>query len=501
MASSNITLSSAVRQNLLSLQSTAAMMSLTQNRLATGKKVNSALDNPSNFFTSQTLSNRASDLNALLDSVGQAQQTLKAADAGLSSLTKLVESAKSVAKQAQQAPKADPSSYTGITVTGTLGAESLGTHDGAAVTVADSTTYSFDIEINGGSAVTATFTSGVGATWADISAGLVADFNTKVGAAAGSTIELVAGAAATDGFTVNALTLDTDFTIDNNTGAGLTDADYDSTSLLDNIVTAGGADGDTLSLTVNGAASPTVITFGAGTGEVSTIAELNTALGTRGTATGTTLTLSVAATTNGTATTLAAASSTAGLATALGINQAVSEAGTETVGAPNATRTSLESDFNAILQQIDQLAADASYNGVNLLDGDDFKVVFNENGTSSLNIEGVSFDMAGLGLNTVTAGGFQDAASIDVEIAKLDGALSSLRNQASKFGSNLSTVQTRQDFTKNMINTLQTGADNLVLADTNEEGANLLALQTRQQLSSTALSLSAQADQAVLRLF
>ena len=79
--------------------------------------------------------------------------------------------------------------------------------------------------------------------------------------------------------------------------------------------------------------------------------------------------------------------------------------------------------------------------------------------------------------------------------------MSTLRTQASKFGSNLTTVQTRQDFTKNLINTLQTGADNLVLADTNEEGANLLALQTRQQLSTTALSLSAQADQAVLRLF
>ena len=101
----------------------------------------------------------------------------------------------------------------------------------------------------------------------------------------------------------------------------------------------------------------------------------------------------------------------------------------------------------------------------------------------------------------VTGAGFQSDGDIDTVITKLDTALSSLRTQASKFGSNLSTVQTRQDFTKNLVNTLQTGADNLVLADTNEEGANLLALQTRQQLSTTALSLSAQADQAVLRLF
>ena len=87
---SGITLSSSVRQNLLSLQDTAALSSLTQNRLATGKKVNSALDNPGNFFTSQSLNNRASDLNSLLDSIGQAQQTLKAADQGITSVTKLV---------------------------------------------------------------------------------------------------------------------------------------------------------------------------------------------------------------------------------------------------------------------------------------------------------------------------------------------------------------------------------------------------------------------------
>src|SRR5581483_3192605 len=113
---SNITLSAGVRANLLSLQSTAALMAATQNRLATGKKVNSALDNPGSFFTSQSLSNRASDLNGLLDSIGQAQQTLKAADQGITSLTKLVESAKSIAKQARQAPQAAAAGYSAITV-------------------------------------------------------------------------------------------------------------------------------------------------------------------------------------------------------------------------------------------------------------------------------------------------------------------------------------------------------------------------------------------------
>ena len=86
-------------------------------------------------------------------------------------------------------------------------------------------------------------------------------------------------------------------------------------------------------------------------------------------------------------------------------------------------------------------------------------------------------------------------------LTNLNNASTTLRSQASAFGANLSIVQIRQDFTKNMFNTLQTGSDNLVLADTNEEAANLLALQTRQQLSTTALSLANQSAQAVLRLF
>ena len=100
--SSGITLTAAVRQNLLSLQNTADLMATTQQRLATGKKVNSALDNPSNFFTSQSLNDRASDLNALLDSIGQATQTLDAANNGITSITQLVQSAKSIAQQARQ---------------------------------------------------------------------------------------------------------------------------------------------------------------------------------------------------------------------------------------------------------------------------------------------------------------------------------------------------------------------------------------------------------------
>src|SRR5204863_9156384 len=147
----DIVLSAGVRQNLLSLQSTANLMSLTQNRLATGKKVNSALDNPGNFFTSQSLNNRASDLNALLDSIGQAQKTLEAADQGISSLTKLVESAKSVAKQAQQAPQPGSSTYNAVALSGNPADETIGTTgNGAALVVANNATYSFTLAVGGG---------------------------------------------------------------------------------------------------------------------------------------------------------------------------------------------------------------------------------------------------------------------------------------------------------------------------------------------------------------
>src|SRR5437016_978410 len=101
---SGIVLSAAVRQNLLSLQDTAALLSTTQNRLATGNKVNSALDNPTNFFTAQGLNNRASDINNLLDSIGNGVQVLQAANTGLTSLQKLVDTAKSIANQVLQAP-------------------------------------------------------------------------------------------------------------------------------------------------------------------------------------------------------------------------------------------------------------------------------------------------------------------------------------------------------------------------------------------------------------
>jgi flagellin len=291
-----------------------------------------------------------------------------------------------------------------------------------------------------------------------------------------------------------------------NTGGGgtlLTANQGHSTSLLDNLLTAGGALDQKLTIAANGGSAQT-LTFGKGENKISTMAELAIELGklTGGitaSLTGSTISVAVASGANATSLTVGGDDpviNQLGLTVSKG-----TQSGAKTDGADSATRTSLQKDYNDVLSQIDTLAKDASYNGINLLNGDDLKVTFNEDGTSSLTIKGARFDSISLGMNQQTGTQFQDNTQIDTIINSIDGALTTLRTQASKFGSSLTTVQTRQDFTKNLINTLQTGADALVLADSNEEGANLLALQTRQQLSSTALSLSAQADQAVLRLF
>src|ERR1700681_1110051 len=110
---SNITLSSGIRQNLLSLQDTAANLTTTQEHLSTGKKINTAFDNPTSYFTSQSLNNRANDLSALLDQIGQGQQTLDAANNGLTSLTSLLEQALSTAQQAQQTTPTAAAATTG----------------------------------------------------------------------------------------------------------------------------------------------------------------------------------------------------------------------------------------------------------------------------------------------------------------------------------------------------------------------------------------------------
>lgn len=342
---SQISLTASMRSNLLSLQNTASLMDQTQERLSTGNKVNSAIDNPSSYYTAQSLNNRASDLNSLLDSMGQAISTIKAADEGIEAITSFVEQAKAVASSA-----------------------------------------------------------------------------------------------------------------------------------LDSKDTA--------------------------------------------------------------------------------------------------TKKSYMDQFNDILDQIDALAKDSGYKGVNLINGDSLDVTFNEDRTSKMTISGQDATTAGLGLSkqtnwmgtvvdtttnvvvtdgkpaskieaktdtilkvgddyykyngaevettgtvdlsnatkltAVTDGGTttyydtetDDATTaINAAIDTITDATSKLRTMSSALGNNYSIVETRQDFTENLVNVLEEGADKLTLADMNEESANMLALQTRQQLAINSLSLASQASQSVLSLF
>ena len=175
-------------------------------------------------------------------------------------------------------------------------------------------------------------------------------------------------------------------------------------------------------------------------------------------------------------------------------------AGVTAAGTLNASRTTFAAQYDALRTQIDQLAADSGYNGVSLLNGGGLKVLFNEKGTSSMSLVGSTDTSTGLGV-VASTGSFQTNFDVNAALTNVANALVTLKNQASTFASNVSVIQARTDFTKSQINTLNSGADGLVLADSNQEGANLLALQTRQQLSSTALSLATQADRNVLRLF
>jgi flagellin-like hook-associated protein FlgL len=135
-----------------------------------------------------------------------------------------------------------------------------------------------------------------------------------------------------------------------------------------------------------------------------------------------------------------------------------------------------------------------------MLNNGSLDVIFNEGGTAKLTIAGFTATSAGLGI-TGSVGSWAATTDIQASLDKLSTALSTLRTKSQTLASNLNVVQTRSDFTTGMINTLTTGANNLTAADMNEEGANMLMLQTRQSLSTTALSLSAQAAQSVLKLF
>jgi flagellin len=489
---SGVTLSPGIRSTLLSLQATAARTNAIQSRLATGKRVVSALDNPTSFFTAQSLNARASELNLLLDNVAQAQQTVKTVTQSIGALSKLVQSAKSLARQSRQA-EPPLTTYDAIEVTGT--ADISGEAAGIATGNVD-TSGGFTANVNG-------LQIQVGATVYTVNSAAPEGINaiiSRINNTSGLNAAVTASLDGTGKFlklTVDST--DTSFQVLNTAAAtalGVAGQSGTSTNLLQAV---SGLSGTSLTVQSGGGGAET-ITFGTGAGQVSTLEELQSALASTGVnawTSGANLSLGVPATAGVQNSLITSGSALA----AFGMAPSSVEYGAVNTTTPDPSRASYQAQYNILLQQIDTLSLDSSYNGINLLSGGNLTATFNESGSSTLSVTGTSLNATGLGLAALTGEDFQSDFAIDEIVGDLDAALASLRAQATRFGSSLAILQTRQDFTGAMTETLKAGSDNLVLADANEEGAHLLALQTRQALSTTALSLSSMVAQAVLRLF
>jgi len=390
----SVSLSQGVLSNLLALQQTTSVINTVQNQLATGKKVNTALDNPTNFFLASNFQNTITTLNSVLDQINIGQRTLDAANTGITDLTNLLQSAQGTLNQAlASAPTTSLLTGTASNLAGTTLLSTLGFAATDVITVNDGTTN------------TTTFT-----------------------ASATQTVQSL----------INFI----------NTG-GNTGNNKDRAELS--------GDGRVLIEGATGAASISITTNSASTTAIQNLGFNATA-------------------TNGTINNTAAAGST------------------------SSTRAALATQFDALRTQIDQLAADSGYNGVSLLNNQSLTVIMNQSATTKLVVAGNNDTSIGLGV-VASTNSFQTNYDVNTAIANINNALATLQNQSSNYTADVAVIQDRTDFTKQTINTLQTGTNDLTLADANQEGASLLALQTRQSLSSTALSLATQADQNVLRLF
>jgi flagellin len=535
---SGIVLSASVRQNLLSLQSTAALLATTQNDLATGNKVNTALDNPTEFFTAQSLNNRASDISNLLDGIGNGVQVLQAANTGITSLQSLVANAQSIANQVLQSPtgydtKSNISSaaisganannllgtaYSNNTLTGTAVTNDA-TTGAAAITAATQLvgtagSTSNDLQspgITNGSVLTV---DGKTISFSTAQTNSITDAlgNVTIGIGVGSTLKVsdvlaaidsITGASAASSVSGGKLVLSTGTAQNLVLGGSGNALAALGLSAGTTAVVPPPLSGQTLTIGATGGGTATSITFGTGAGQISTLNQLNAALAANNLQAGisTTGVINIVATNDAASSTIGAIGGTAVTTSGQAFNGIVGPQAPVVDPSSQATRANLVAQYNNVLTQINTTAQDASFNGVNLLNGDTLKLVFNETGKSTLNIQGVTFNDAGLGLSQLTSGlDFLDSNSANKILSSLDAASTTLRGEASALGSNLSIVEIRQDFSKSLINVLQTGASNLTLADTNEEAANSQALSTRQSIAVSALALANQSQASVLQL-
>lgn len=403
----DISLTASMRTNLLSLQNTQSLMDMTQERLSTGLKVNSAIDNAASYYTAQSLNNRANDLNALLDSMGQGIQTIQAANEGIEAITDFVEQAKAIANSAR-----DVASKTDIKGLQTKFSQGPDTDPKTAT----ATSLEFTVTRTDGTNLDQKLTDAIQA---------VNDaMDTELG-------------------------------------------DKSLEDYVSAVKTAIEAGGEEFAKIVD-------IKVDDKTGKITFTAKAGYNIEATG------------------------AGDLAGLGKDPETGDPTNKV-TSTV-AVNTDRQKYALQFNEILEQIDNLAQDSGYKGINLLQMNTLTVIFNEDRSSQIEVKGVDASSTGLKISN-PVDSWQTDEDINKSITEAENAISELRIMASDYGNYYTIVQNRQDFTKNLINVLTEGADNLTLADMNEESANMLALQTRQQLAINSLSLASQAAQGVLQLF
>ena len=594
-----VVLSSALRSNLLSLQRTQSSIDKVQNVLATGLKVSSALDNPQNFFASQSLKNRSTDLTKLLDGIGQSIQTIKAADAGVTSLTKLVEQAQSIADSARDAigNGAKEAAITGnvdlskVTSNGATGGLTsvTGIGSGSALNfqikdkdgdlvdissagkVAIATGDSIDQlitkindlvnSVTGEAVIKAELTSagklkitaldggtfsvafdydgtGAGNTGNTGLGGVVATAETAGEASADQSLAAALGfgsiAQRTEaGISGGSQVYTTSVTASNNTklvsgafyesgaGTGFAEASDLLTGVRDTengstarFASASAGDTSGIVLTINGSKSSAKIniqgttiqglvdsinndtaignlveaSYDAETGKFS-IAALDASVST----------IKIVLDGDATTTTATKADFDFGTTDTYTADAAsVDEGETFVLASAASILAQYENDYNTVRDQINDLVEDAGYRGVNLINGDTLETYFNEDRSNKLSTVGQTLNADGLGLGVAD---FSTLETIEATANEARAGLANLRSFGGTLSNSLSIIQTRETFTKSLVETLNEGSDKLTIADQNEEGAKLLALQTRQQLGVTALSLAAQAQQSVLRLF
>ena len=585
-----------MRSNLLSLQNISRQVSSTQNKLATGNKVNSAIDNPSSYYTARSLSSRADDLNALLDSMGQAVSTIKAATTALDAAASFLQQATAVANQALENGGV-PAGAVVVSTEADL-RTALANADNKEIIISGEISLNSKIELAAGQKLT-----GIQAYDSSHSGRLI--FNFAAGVTDAGAIMMSDGSEISD-LAIDYTNQSTAIVIDNTSDtykAGIISYQGDKSVNLKNLDITGHSAGDlaagvyvgsgtvyldgklNLDLKSNNSAigfvgnedkidfdeltGPSIIQnadstvtikassdnpssgtsggFGglildmAGTtniessigvflsvlslsgtfnltaledsfalvyvlGELSSTARLNTNLSDNGVFSGWDAKISAGAELMGTDGIYRAdvdtiqADPNSGDYTRIG-DYDPSRLHPQAIAATAANPTVAEADarqYQNILNQYDQLIKDASYKGINLLQSDELGVKFNESGSAALLVKGRNMSSAALGLQIMD---WQTQGDIAQSLKEISAALKSIRSYSAELGNNYSIITSRQDFTENLVNILTEGADKLTLADMNEESANMLALQTRQQLAINSLSLASQASQAVLKLF